>query len=59
MSRNLRFDEAFARALDRLPPPLSPHPDQLSSVVVTEAGGLFGGIAGFHHLYVRIQGSSD
>jgi hypothetical protein len=59
MSRNLSFDEAFADALDQLPPPTSQHPDQLTSVVVTETGGLFGGIAGFHHLYVRIRGSSD
>ena len=59
MSRNLSFDEAFAHALAQLPPPGNSHPDQLTSVVVTESGGLFGGIAGFHHLYVRIQGSSD
>jgi len=59
MSRSLRFDEAFADALAQLPPPASQHPDQLTSVVVVETGGLFGGFAGFHHLYVRIQGSSD
>jgi hypothetical protein len=59
MSRNLSFDEAFADALAQLPPPATSHPDQLTSVVVVETGGLFGGIAGFHHLYVRIQGSSD
>jgi hypothetical protein len=59
MSRNLSFDEAFADALAQLPPPASQHPDQLTSVVVVETGGLFGGFAGFHHLYVRIQGSSD
>jgi hypothetical protein len=59
MSRNLSFDEAFADALAQLPPPATSHPDQLTSVVVTETGGLFGGFAGFHHLYVRIQGSSD
>jgi hypothetical protein len=59
MSRKLSFDEAFADALSNLPPAASQHPDQLTSVVVTETGGLFGGIAGFHHLYVRIRGSSD
>jgi hypothetical protein len=59
MSRNLNFDEAFADALAQLPPPATQHPDQLTSVVVVETGGLFGGIAGFHHLYVRIRGSSD
>ena len=58
MSRNLSFDEAFADALAQLPPPATSHADQLTSVVVTETGGLFGGIAGFHHLYVRIRGSS-
>ena len=59
MSRNLSFDEAFADALAQLPPPATQHPDQLTSVVVVETGGLFGGFAGFHHLYVRIAGSSD
>ena len=59
MSRKLSFDEAFADAVAQLPPPASQHPDQLTSVVVVETGGLFGGFAGFHHLYVRIQGSSD
>ncbi len=59
ISRNLSFDEAFADALSQLPPPTTQHPDQLTSVVVVETGGLFGGFAGFHHLYVRIQGSSD
>jgi hypothetical protein len=43
MSRHLSFDEAFADALAQLPPPASQHPDQLTSVVVVETGGLFGG----------------
>ena len=59
MSRSLSFDEAFAQALDSLPPPTTDHPDQLTTVVVVETGGLFGGFAGFHHLYVRIEGVSD
>lgn len=59
MSRGLSFDEAFAHVLAQLPSPVGRHPHKLTSVVVTETGGLFGGIAGFHHLSVRIQGSSD
>jgi hypothetical protein len=59
MSRNLSFDEAFADALSNLPRPFPPHPDSLTSVTVVEIGGLFGGVAGFHHLFVRVRGSSD
>jgi hypothetical protein len=59
MSSRLSFDEAFANALANLPTSAPSHPDQLTSVKVIETGGLFGGFAGFHHLYVRIQSSSD
>jgi hypothetical protein len=59
MSRNLSFDEAFADAAGKLPQPFPPHPDSLTSVTVVEIGGLFGGVAGFHHLFVTIRGSSD
>jgi hypothetical protein len=55
MSANMRFDEAFAAALANLPHTPPSHPDSLTSVKVTEVGGLFGGIAGFHHLYVKVQ----
>jgi hypothetical protein len=55
-SRSLSFQEAFADALGRLPRPAEPpQPDELSSVKVVEIGGEFGGIAGFHHLYVKIR----
>jgi hypothetical protein len=50
MSANLSFDEAFANALANLPASSPTHPD---------IGAMFGGIAGFHHLVVRISGSSD
>jgi hypothetical protein len=54
-SPSLKFDEAFKDALANLPvvPPL--HPDELTHVEVLETGGLFGGFAGFHHLYVRVR----
>jgi hypothetical protein len=53
-SRNLRFDEAFAAALDSLPPVEPPFPDALTRIRVLEVGGLFGGFPGFHDLFVRI-----
>jgi hypothetical protein len=53
-SRTLSFDEAFADALVNLPPSDAPIADALSRVEVLEVGGLFGGFAGFHHLYVRV-----
>jgi hypothetical protein len=59
MSPNLSFDEAFADAVAKLPAPFPTHPDQLTTVTVVHIGGLFGGIAGFHHLVVRVQSSSD
>ncbi len=55
LSQNLRFDEAFADALANLPHRDPTHPDELTTVTVTETGGVFGGIAGFHHLYVRVS----
>jgi hypothetical protein len=57
--RSLSFDEAFADAVGDLPRPFPPHPDALTSVTVVEIGGMFGGVAGFHHLFVKIRGSSD
>ena len=53
-SAALKFDEAFAAALAHLPPSSAPFADALARVEVLEVGGLFGGIAGFHHLYVRL-----
>lgn len=58
MSARLSFDEAFADALANLPTPLPSHPDELTSVTVLETGALFGGFAGFHHLYVRVQSTT-
>lgn len=58
MSADLRFDEAFARAVENLPPTAPPHPDALTTVTVDDIRGLFGGIAGFHHLVVRVRGTS-
>ena len=55
MSPDLSFDEAFADALANLPDREPTHPDELTTVKVTEAGGLFGGFAGFHHVYVRVS----
>ena len=55
MSPRLSFDEAFADALAALPPAPAPHPDAMSRVQVVDIAGLFGGIAGFHHLAVRVR----
>ena len=53
-SPRLSFDEAFADAVAGLAPEPS-SPDALTRVVVTDTGALFGGLAGFHHLVVRIR----
>lgn len=58
-SKKLSFDDAFGDALSKLPPIATVHPDQMERVVVEEIGGLFGGIAGFHDLYVRISRTHD
>jgi hypothetical protein len=57
-SASLSFDEAFAAAVAKLPP-LDGHPDTLARVQVAEIGGLFGGIAGFRHLFVRVCRTHD
>ncbi|MGH3979391.1 MAG: hypothetical protein ACRDRZ_10395 [Pseudonocardiaceae bacterium] len=59
MSKNLSFDEAFRDALAQLPPIEDPHPDQLQRVQVVEIGALFGGIAGFHALTVKVCRTHD
>ena len=56
-SAALSFDKAFADALAQLPP--SPVSDGQTRVKVTEIGGLFGGIAGFHELFVKIRADID
>ena len=54
-SETLNFTEAFEDALQSLPPDTHPFPDKLIAVKVTEIGGLFGGIAGVHKMFVRIE----
>lgn len=49
------FDEAFADAVANLPPLDPPVPDALTLVVVTDTSGLFRGIAGFHHPFIRVR----
>ena len=58
-SNKLSFDEAFADALKRLPPPAVKFPDMLETVEVVHIGGSFGGIAGFHRLEVRVRAYPD
>jgi len=58
-SKTLSFEEAFADAIAKLPPFEPEHPDTLETVRVAEIGGLFGGIAGFHDLYVRVCRTHD
>lgn len=58
-SRNLSFDEAFANARANLPPVESPGTDVLERIHVLKIGGLFGGIAGFHDMFVRICRTHD
>ena len=59
-SSTLSFDEAFAQALANLPPlDLGGTADVLVRVQVVEIGGLFGGIAGFNDLFVRVCRTHD
>jgi hypothetical protein len=58
-SANLSFDEAFAAALANLPEAQPPFPDALARVEVQQIGGLFGGIAGFRHMFVQVSRSFD
>ena len=53
-SKDLSFDEAFADALSNLPPLNLPGADRMVRIEVAEIGALFGGIAGFHDLTVRV-----
>jgi hypothetical protein len=60
-SKKLSFEDAFEDALARLPK-LEPEPGQadiLETVRVVEIGALFGGIAGFHDLFVRVCRTHD
>lgn len=58
-SNSLSFDEAFADAIKKLPPPAVKFPDMLETVEVVHIGGSFGGIAGFHRLEVRVRAYPD
>lgn len=58
-SKNLSFDEAFANARATLPPVKSPVSDTLEQIQVVAIGGLFGGIAGFNDLFLRICRTHD
>lgn len=58
-SNKLSFDEAFADALKKLPPPAVKFPDMLETVEVVHIGGSFGGIAGFHRLEIRVRAYPD
>lgn len=54
-SKKLSFDEAFANALASLPVTTTTTADAMDRVHVLEIGALFGGVAGFHDIYVRIR----
>ncbi|MGH3696596.1 MAG: hypothetical protein ACRDRX_21845 [Pseudonocardiaceae bacterium] len=58
-SKKLSFDEAFANARANLPPFKTDVADALETIEVVEIGALFGGIAGFHDLFVRICRTHD
>ena len=58
-SKTLRFDEAFADAVTKLPPFTPTDPDALVTIRVLETGALFGGIAAFRDLYVRVCRTHD
>lgn len=58
-SKTLSFDEAFVDALGKLPPLTPPGADTLVTVRVVDAGALFGGIAAFRDVYVRVCRTHD
>lgn len=58
-SNKLSFDEAFADALKKLPPPSVKFPDMLETIEVVQIGASFGGIANFRRLEVRIRAYPD
>jgi hypothetical protein len=58
-SKKLSFEEAFANARANLPPVQSPVADSLEQIQVLEIGALFGGIAGFRDMFVRICRTHD
>jgi hypothetical protein len=56
-SKNLSFDEAFQDALKQVAD--SDKPDGMKRLKVLEIGGRFGGIAGFHELYLQVEATVD
>ncbi len=59
-SADLSFDAAFRDAVAGLPPLNGGGTaDLLATVRVIDIAGLFGGIAGFHHLAVRVRRTVD
>lgn len=58
-STSFEFSEALREAIAALPPAPHPYPDQLTTVAVLEVGAELGGIAGFHHLFVRVRREPD
>ncbi|MGH4001655.1 MAG: hypothetical protein ACRDTJ_29805, partial [Pseudonocardiaceae bacterium] len=58
-SKKLSFDEAFANARANLPPVESPGTDTVERIQVLKIGGLFGSVAGFHDMFVRICRTHD
>jgi len=54
-SENFSFDEAFRDAVNNLPPPDAQHPDELTTVTVTNVGALFGGFVGLNKMFVSIK----
>ncbi|MBV9161097.1 MAG: hypothetical protein JO309_13615 [Pseudonocardiales bacterium] len=58
-SKKLSFEEAFANALANLPPVQSSVADSLERIQVLEIGALFGSIAGFRDMFVRICRTHD
>lgn len=53
-SDSYSFTEAFQDALNQLPPPRCPYPDQLLVTRVVDMGSEQGGIVGWNRLYVSI-----
>jgi hypothetical protein len=58
-SRKLSFEEAFTNARANLPPVQSPVADSVERIQVLQIGALFGSIAGFHDMFVRICRTHD
>jgi hypothetical protein len=53
------FSAALREAIAALPPNPQTYPDQLTAITVLEIGAELGGIAGFHHLFVRVRRGPD